>query len=379
MKIKRTDTPKDKSSGKKSPNSFFFISISIVVSAILLFFLWHQITFNSPTVEQDFNNRTVRVDISVPEPPPPNKVLTKKSTTLPDSKKLTQSSGKNSALKGDTTQKQIIKKATEQTIINPTKIQQGSETSFVSKISNQTTDPGSSISTAEVRNNSEIADATIPQHNNKNGVFTKTCSESTSIIQRFYNHLDAQEYMKVYGLNVSSEEHFTHLIQKLLDNPPVVSGETNDLFTILQNTAHFYRIIGKNNILVLKGILDREKDQFENVLNHYYSVFQTPSCPSNSFNLRVTETSLYDYAGFFLNTMGGRLYLFRRDSMSRIVVSYYAILLVDQANKEARNKYGIEIKTAIDQVLAELEASSKHFKLEQVYLDNLYSLKEQYQ
>ncbi len=38
------------------------------------------------------------------------------------------------------------------------------------------------------------------------------------------------------------------LLQKLLDNPPVVIGETDDLFTLFQNTAHFFRILGKENI-----------------------------------------------------------------------------------------------------------------------------------
>jgi len=210
-------------------------------------------------------------------------------------------------------------------------------------------------------------------------LFDEICSDSAEIIKNFYEHLDTQEYMQVFGLKTSSEIHFTKLIQKLIDNPPIVSGEMNDLYAILQNTAHFFRLIGKENILVIKGILDQEKDKFENVLSHFYSLLHTPACPQESFALRVQAESLYDYAGFFLSTMGGRLYMFRRDSMSRMVVSYYAILLVDKANKNASNRHGIEIKTAIDQLITEMESTSNTLQLQDTYLDKLYTLKEEYQ
>ena len=157
------------------------------------------------------------------------------------------------------------------------------------------------------------------------------CEKSAQTVKDFYAHLDKAPYMKDYNLDSRSEEYFTTLIQNLLDNPPIVSGETTDLFTILQNTAHFFRIIGKDNILVLKGIIDMEKDKFEAVLADFYSVIHIPGCVENKLSLKIDDSSLYDYAGFFLNTMGGRLYLFRRDSLSRIVVSYYAVLLIDHA------------------------------------------------
>jgi hypothetical protein len=169
------------------------------------------------------------------------------------------------------------------------------------------------------------------------------------------------------------------MIQKLIDNPPIVSGETDDLFTILQNTAHFFRILGKKNILLLKGILDRERDTFEQVLADFYLLTEQPDCLQERFNLRIGQQEMYSYAGFFLNTMGGRLYLFRRDSMSRMVVSYYAILIVEQANREGRNTYGIEIKDAIDNLIIEIESSRIKLKMRYEYLDTLYDLKVKYQ
>ena len=78
-------------------------------------------------------------------------------------------------------------------------------------------------------------------------------------INTFYTHLDRQPYMQRFGLKESSKVYFSKLLQKLVNNPPVVIGETGDLFTLLQNTSHFFRILGKNNITMLKVILTERR------------------------------------------------------------------------------------------------------------------------
>ncbi len=206
-----------------------------------------------------------------------------------------------------------------------------------------------------------------------------SCDERADRIETFFNTLDTRAYIQEFKLDAPSVEYFPRLIQKLIDNPPIVSGETDDLFTILQNTAHFFRIIGKKNIIVLKGILDRERETFETVLADFYQLTKQPECLQRRFNLNIYQDSLYNYAAFFLNTMGGRLYLFRRDSMSRMVVNYYAILIIEEANRAARNAYGIDIRDAIDNLIVEIESSRIDLQLRETYLDNLYDLKVAYQ
>lgn len=205
------------------------------------------------------------------------------------------------------------------------------------------------------------------------------CDPLADNIETFFNTLDTRDYIQEFKLEFPSVEYFPRQIQKLIDNPPIVSGETDDLFTILQNTAHFFRIIGKKNIFILKGILDRERQTFEQVLADFYQLTGQPDCLQKRFNLNIYQDSLYRYAGFFLNTMGGRLYLFRRDSMSRMVVSYYAILIIEQANREGRNKYGVDIQDAIDNLIIEIESSRIKLQMRDLYLDRLYDLKVAYQ
>lgn len=207
----------------------------------------------------------------------------------------------------------------------------------------------------------------------------EACNKLAGSVDGFFTTLDTRDYMQAFELGEKSNVYFPRLIQKLVDNPPVVTGETDDLFTILQNTAHFFRIIGKKNIFILKGILDREPATFEQTLADFYHLTAYPDCLKARFNLNITKDPLYYYAGFFLNTMGGRLYLFRRDSMSRMVVSFYAILIIDQANREGRNKYGIDISGAIDSLIDEIESSSIKLQMRDLYLDSLFEMKEKYQ
>lgn len=197
-------------------------------------------------------------------------------------------------------------------------------------------------------------------------------------LNTFYSHLDQEPYMQAFGLKEPSKVHFSRLLQKLIDNPPVVTRETDDLFTLLKNTAHFFRILDQENITILKGILDREKKSFEQILKTFYTLTYYPEILQKEYSLNIQPDALHDYAGFFLNTIGGRLYLFRRDSASRMTVSYYAILVIDRANSEGGGRHGIDLRPAIDSLIEEIENTGKNLRFKEEYLDTLYDLKEKY-
>ena len=200
--------------------------------------------------------------------------------------------------------------------------------------------------------------------------------QALGTITTFYQHLDQQPYLADFNLDAPSQLYFSKLIQKLLDNPPLVSGETNDLFSILQNTAHFFRIVGRDNILAMKAIISNEKPSLEAILADFYTLSKYPDSLKTGLSVQLKEDSLCDYAGFFLTTMGGRLYLFRRDPVLRMLVSYYSILIVEEANQQGRNRYGIDIRPAVDGLINEIENSGNQLKFKEHYLDNLYRIKE---
>lgn len=197
-------------------------------------------------------------------------------------------------------------------------------------------------------------------------------------IHDFFSHIDSEDYIKPFGLQESAQSYFIALAKKLLANPPVVSRESDDLYTILRNMAHFFRIIGKDNIVLIKTILDRERDKIEDVAAQFYQWTTMDSCNDELLQFSPSLPDMYEYAGFFLNTMGGRSYLFRRDSRSRLLVNYYSILLVERANQQGINRHGINIVQIIPQLVEEIDASNQLIYKED-YIDNLYALLEKYQ
>ncbi len=224
---------------------------------------------------------------------------------------------------------------------------------------------------------------------------TETATDASSIIKQrysgggnpqllvdelnsFYAHLDQQPYVQNFGLNKPIKAYFSGLIQKLVEHPPVIYRETDNLFTVLQNTAHFFRVLGKDNIIILKEILNKEHNSFERVLKAFYGLTYQPEYLKKEYGLSIPPAIRTDYAAFFLNTMGGRLYLFRRDPLSRMVVSYYAIITIDRANSEGNGGHGIDLRPAIRSLIEEIENGGGRLQLKDEYLDVLYDLQEKY-
>ena len=201
------------------------------------------------------------------------------------------------------------------------------------------------------------------------------CEVLAKSLHGFFQHVDQQDYLAPFSLNSSSQAHFIALANKLLANPPVVSREADDLYTILQNMAHFFRVIGKDNILLIKAILDRERNMIEDVAEELFLWVTADGCQEELLPFSPSLAEVYEYAGFFLNTMGGRSYLFRRDSRSRLLVNYYSILIVDRANGLGINHHGIDISQPIPQLIEEIDSSTQLLSKE-TYLDRLYLLQD---
>ncbi len=194
----------------------------------------------------------------------------------------------------------------------------------------------------------------------------------------FYTHLDQQPYIKDSELKEPSKVYFSKLLQKLADNPPVVVRETDNLVTLLHNTAHFFRILGKKNILLIKKIMAAESGSFEQNARVFYKLTGQPESLKKEYALTIPSSIMTDYAAFFLNTMGGRLYLFRRDSTTRMVVTFYAIMTIDRANIAGNSGHGIDLRPAISALTEEMENGGRRLQLKEQYLDVLYDLQEKY-
>jgi hypothetical protein len=87
--------------------------------------------------------------------------------------------------------------------------------------------------------------------------------------------------------------------------------------------------------------------------------------------------TMYEYAGFFLNTLGGRSYLQRRDSKIRMLVDYYSLMILDRANTEKLNSHGIDIRPYIDFLFYDI-SNQKGLMYRERYLSGLAALQSKY-
>lgn len=203
-------------------------------------------------------------------------------------------------------------------------------------------------------------------------------ARAQEIVDAFYQHLDTQEYIKSRHLNGGSKTYFTNLLEKVLNTPPIVTRETDDLLTVLKNSTHFFRLLGKNDILLARDILKQENDKLEELMAAYSVLLTTPAT-AGTVTPTLPNGALDDYAAYFLNTMGGKLYLSRRSPEVRMLVNFYALQTIAQANESGNNRHGIQIQPALDLLIAEFASGGNLLRHKESYLDKLYAMKEKYQ
>jgi hypothetical protein len=205
------------------------------------------------------------------------------------------------------------------------------------------------------------------------------CLQTADKILLFFEHLDRQNYVRGYAVKGSTLDHFRGIINKLIANPPVVVRETDDLFAILNNMAHLFRILGPKDILLIKDVLTHERELIEPTMALFYKWSEiAPDCADAELDIDLPLAGLYEYAGYFINTLGGQAYLFRRELYLRILIRYYATLIIDRANRIDANRYGIDIRYTLDSLISEIEGNNNLIN-RQEYLENLIRLQEIYQ
>ena len=166
-------------------------------------------------------------------------------------------------------------------------------------------------------------------------------------IKAFCTYLDEQDYVQAYELKGGTYRQFQQVLKKLSSNPPNVTGETASLYNLYRNMAHFFRVMGKKRVHLIRDILQNEAEILESVMQTFY-LWLVVKTDDNVISGRPTLNEMYAYSGFFLNTLAGKSYLLRRDSKIRLLTTYYSILILDKANDENLNSNGIDIRPHIE-------------------------------
>ncbi|MBW2432937.1 MAG: hypothetical protein JRF36_05010 [Deltaproteobacteria bacterium] len=173
-------------------------------------------------------------------------------------------------------------------------------------------------------------------------------------IKAFFTYLDEQDYVRAYGFKDGTYGQFQVVLKQMSANLPSITDETSSLYNLYRNMAHFFRILGKKRVNLVRDVLQNEGEILESAMQTFYR-WTTYEAGDISVSGQPSLQTMYAYAGFFLNTLAGRSYLLRRDSKIRILTTYYSVLILDKANDEKFNSAGIDIRPHIEFLLNDFE------------------------
>jgi len=204
------------------------------------------------------------------------------------------------------------------------------------------------------------------------------CDEVEKNITGFFRYLDQKEYLRNPGSKTDTYARFKKILNRLAAQPPVPAGEGTNPNILIQNIYHFYRVLDRKDLGFIRQIISKDKETLEINLEMFFRWFGLRNrCPDPD-GVRPSLEMLYKYAGFLINTTGGRACLFRRSSDIRLLISYYCLLIINEADKKGRNSDGIDILPYIEPIREEILLHS-HFHFQSEYINKLDTLKMYYQ
>lgn len=168
---------------------------------------------------------------------------------------------------------------------------------------------------------------------------------------------------------------------ELLRNPPRASGEFQDHAIVLANATHLFRTLGRKRVEALRSALDDAGDRLEPLaLTVYRRVASRGACAgaaaSPSAGPAPPPRAAYDYAAYLFQTLGGQAYLRRRDPRVEALASFYALEILDRADRDGANPEGVDPLPEMRRARALIAAQP--FLFRDAYLQELDRLEDRW-
>ena len=203
------------------------------------------------------------------------------------------------------------------------------------------------------------------------------CKELVESLRAFCRYLDAGETMRSQKIYRDSWALLNNIFEILEQKTPEMSAEAYRPSIIIQNSFYFFRALGKERMDIAREVLRYEADLAEPLMGLLYHWLVTGRRCNKLPPSPNTLKMMYQYAGFFLNTLGGHSYLYRQDSRIRLLTVYYAILVVHEANLQGLNEMGLDLRFFLPLIFDEIHSRNDLFYAED-YLQTLTNLQLHY-
>jgi hypothetical protein len=203
------------------------------------------------------------------------------------------------------------------------------------------------------------------------------CTQLKKDVDNFFEYLNSKSYVRTLLPKTDVKTRFIEILKKLIDSPPVPAENTSDPEHMIRNITHFFRVLEKKDLQLIKAITNNEHETLEVDMKMFHMCLSLKDCCTDHEGLNLSVASLYPYAGFFLNTIGGRACLFRRASNLRLLVSYYSLLVLHEADKKGENRYGLDVFPHIAPVKNEI-TNYPAFQFKQEYVEQVNRVENYY-
>jgi hypothetical protein len=192
----------------------------------------------------------------------------------------------------------------------------------------------------------------------------------------FFRYLDGKDYVRRLNQGKDTYTRFKEILRRLAAKPPVPAGEGVDPKSITANVYHLFRALTREDLRLIKAVMRNEADYMEAHLRLFHNWLML-DVDSSGTNFRPSSDISYRYAGFFLNTVGGRGYLFRRPTGFRLLLSFYCVQILHEAEKQGNNTYGIDMYPLIEPLMVDIR-HYQDFRHNDEYVARLLDIKSYY-
>jgi len=189
----------------------------------------------------------------------------------------------------------------------------------------------------------------------------ESCEEVEADLVRVCRALDARDAVSSAAIPGGACALVREITVELASRPPQLDSELTSYAAILSNVFHLFRVLGRDRTVLLTRLVREEGELTEPLAMALYRWLVTrPEC-ARSGQTPVRLEALYDYATFVFRTLGGQAYLRRRDPRTESLASFYALLILDRADKLQYNPLGVDPRPDIDRTRRLLEGSDLIF------------------
>ncbi|MDQ7008337.1 MAG: hypothetical protein Q9Q40_14040 [Acidobacteriota bacterium] len=154
----------------------------------------------------------------------------------------------------------------------------------------------------------------------------------------------------------------------LADHPPA-AGEIRDPLTLLANVLHLARVLGKRRTVEFKTLVGASDVDTETLAAALYTWLLTREAAEDPRERSITLERLYAYAGWLLDSVGGRALLARRQPRHEALAEFYALVTVDLARRAQISSRGTDPRPHFARCRRLIE--TQRLDRKQAYLDAL--------